>query len=65
MYLHTDYFLPGWLISAIAAGRARIMGHPVRRSYSVSTNFRLELIELSAREVFIFWILVEREEGGE
>ena len=28
----------------------------------VSTNFRLELIEPSAREVFIFWTLVKREE---
>ena len=33
---------------------------------SVSTNLRLELIEPSAREVFLFWNLVEREnrEGG-
>ena len=37
----------------------------------MSTYFRLELIEPSAREVFIFWTLVEREkreaseEGGE
>ena len=30
----------------------------------VSTNFCLELIEPSAREVFIFWTLVEREERG-
>ena len=30
----------------------------------MSTHFRLELIEPSAREVFIFWILVEREERG-
>ena len=30
-------------------------------SYSVSTKFRHELIEPSAREVFIFWTLVERE----
>ena len=32
--------------------------------YSVSTNFRLEFIEGSSREVFIFWTLVEREERG-
>ena len=33
--------------------------------YSVSTNFRLKLVEPSAREVFIFLgILVEREERG-
>ena len=30
----------------------------------MSTNFRLKLIEPSAREVFIFWTLVEREERG-
>ena len=30
----------------------------------MSTNFNLELIEPSAREVFIFWTLVEREEQG-
>ena len=30
--------------------------------YSVSTNFRLEYIEASAREVFIFWY--EREKRG-
>ena len=30
----------------------------------MATNFRLELIEPSARKVFIFWTLVEREEGG-
>ena len=28
----------------------------------MSNNFRLEHIEQSAREVFIFWTLVEREE---
>ena len=33
-------------------------------TYGVSTNFRLELIELSASEVFIFLTLVEREERG-
>ena len=41
---------------------------PVIYMDSVSINFRLELlIETSAREVFIFWTLVEREEllGGE
>ena len=32
--------------------------------YSVSTNFRLELIESSASEIFIFWTHVEREERG-
>ena len=32
--------------------------------YSVSTNFRLELKEPSAREVSIFWTLVEREVLG-
>ena len=32
--------------------------------YSVSTNFRRELIEPSAAEVFIFWDMVEREERG-
>ena len=32
---------------------------------SVSTNFRMELIEPSAREVLIFWTLVEREERGD
>ena len=31
-------------------------------TYSVSINFRLELIMPTAREVFIFWTLVEREE---
>ena len=31
---------------------------------SVSTNLRLELIERSAREVFLFWNLVERENRG-
>ena len=30
--------------------------------YSVSTHFRLELIEPSAREVFILGTLVDREE---
>ena len=30
--------------------------------YSVATTFRLELLEPSARELFIFWTLVEREE---
>ena len=30
----------------------------------MSINFRLELIEPSAREVFIFWTLVKREEQG-
>ena len=33
-------------------------------AYSVSTKFRLELIEQTAREVFIFWTLDEREERG-
>ena len=32
--------------------------------YSVSTNFRLELIEPSAREGSIFFTLVERGERG-
>ena len=32
--------------------------------YSVSTNFRLKLIEPSAREVFTFWTLVVRENRG-
>ena len=32
--------------------------------YSMSTSFRLELIEPSAREVYIFWTLFEREERG-
>ena len=32
--------------------------------YSVSTYFRFALMESSAREVFIFWTLVEREERG-
>ena len=33
--------------------------------YSVSTNFRLRLkLELSARDVFISWTSVEREERG-
>ena len=32
--------------------------------YSVSTSFRLKIIELSAREVFIFWTLDEKEERG-
>ena len=31
-------------------------------SYSMSTNFRVELIEPSAREVLIFWTLVDRAE---
>ena len=31
-------------------------------SHSLSTNFRLELIEPSPREVFNFWTLVERED---
>ena len=35
---------------------------PFGATYSVSTNFRLELIEPTAREVFIFWTLVERED---
>ena len=30
--------------------------------YGASTNFRLEIIEPSAREEFIFWTLVEKEE---
>ena len=30
----------------------------------MSTNFRLELIEPPAKEVFIFWTVVEREELG-
>ena len=30
----------------------------------MSTNFGLGTIEPSAREVFNFWTLVEREEGG-
>ena len=30
----------------------------VKRTGSVSTNFRRELVEPSAREVFIFWTLV-------
>ena len=30
----------------------------------MSTNFYLKLIEPSARTVFIFWTLVEREEWG-
>ena len=33
-------------------------------SYSVSTNFCLELIEAAAKKVFIFWTLVEREKRG-
>ena len=33
--------------------------------YNLSTNFRLEVIEPPAREVFIFWTLVEREERGD
>ena len=33
-------------------------------AYSVSTKFRLELIEQTAREVFNFWTLDEREERG-
>ena len=32
--------------------------------YSVSINIRFEFIEPSAREVFNFWTLVEREERG-
>ena len=36
----------------------------MEKGYSVSNNFRLKLIEPSAREVFIFWTLVEREERG-
>ena len=32
--------------------------------YSVITNFRLELIELSARQLFIFWTQVEKEKSG-
>ena len=32
--------------------------------YSTCTNSSSEPIELSAREVFIFWTLVEREERG-
>ena len=32
--------------------------------YSVSTNFRLELIDPSAREVFIFSTLVDLEKRG-
>ena len=32
--------------------------------YSVSTNFCLEVIEPSARKVFNFWTLDEREEQG-
>ena len=42
-------------------------GRTIRNSaiimYSVSTKFRLELIATSARKVFIFWTLVEREKG--
>ena len=30
----------------------------------VSTNFRLELIGPSAKEAFILWTLVEREDRG-
>ena len=30
--------------------------------YTVATNFRLEFLEPSAREVSIFWTLVKREE---
>ena len=30
----------------------------------MSINFHLEPIESSAREVFIFWTLVKRKEGG-
>ena len=33
-------------------------------TYIVATNFCLELIEPSARKVFIFWTLVEREGEG-
>ena len=35
---------------------------PFGATYSVSTKFRLELIEPTAREVFIFWTLVERDD---
>ena len=31
-------------------------------TYSVTTNFRPELKEPAAREIFIFWTLFEREE---
>ena len=34
------------------------------KRYSLPTNFRLEFIEPSAREVFIFWTMFERENGG-
>ena len=33
-------------------------------NYSVSTNFRLPLIELSAREGYVFWTLIEEKGGG-
>ena len=33
-------------------------------NYSVSTNFRLPLIELSAREGYVFWTQIEEKGGG-
>ena len=33
--------------------------------YSVFTNFRLEIIEPSAKELFFIWTLVEKEKHGD
>ena len=46
---------------------ARINVLQKNKRYSVSANFRLELIiePSAAIEVFIFWTLVEREERGD
>ena len=44
----------------------RVSGNEWQKRYSMSTNLRLEHIgpASSARDVFIVWTLVEREDGG-
>ena len=51
------------IIVKVSAGLADVNGL-LEVQISPSTNCRLVLIEPSAREVFIFWTLVEREEQG-
>ena len=51
------------IIVKVSAGLADVNGL-LEVQISPSTNCRLVLIEPSAREVFIFWTLVEREELG-
>ena len=69
MYAHTTktFPLPFWQFCVVFASSiaTSCQNADFFSSYSVSTNYRLELIEPCARDIFIVWLreIEERREG--